>query len=70
MNVITMMTTTNQPLATKWLKISNKLGQVFGYIEGFWCASVGRYVTIPDVSRFKNGTLKLQNSRATKPTEL
>jgi hypothetical protein len=54
MNVITMTTSTKQPPATKWLKISDKQGKTLGHIEGFWCNSAGRYVTIPDVSRFKN----------------
>ena len=54
MNVITMTTGAKQPPASKWLKISNKQGKIFRYIEGFWCNCAGRYVTVPDVSRFKN----------------
>ena len=36
----------------KWLAIKSGTDMVTGYIEGFWCARIKRYVTIPGASRF------------------
>ena len=57
--------TGNGKTGTKWAALRCGAGTVAGYLELFWSKSLGKYASVPGVSRWKSADGKVLEIEAT-----